>query len=412
MAVFILSIGIISTAALFPAGILQQQRGTDDLLGGIVADNAMATIRSVVSAEDFGSLWDLNVVFGVLPNDVQSNEDAIPFDAFAQRQDFPWLRPGFIFDEDDFNNPLHGAIDIFSSKFVRDVQSIGDTVDGSLLYTTEFPGGLATSSSLVLAGVPYNPLVAARENGNRDVPPQRIITRQERLYPQQSSAGAGGPERFDKPQYAWDCMFRRYAGRVQVAIFVYRIVPPPGYAEWVHFTPYRLSSSVSSSVYGVNQPSFPERLNLVTPPADANLGDQTTNWDLPTPSNGKTISPYVIDGVTNIDDFDMDNEFHTWTSAGQWLITQNNDVLNVVSSFAEDGGQRVELTRPPALLPNVAPNFFNPNAAGVFQGGFRFTGTVTHLWYLPKSMPYDIDNDNQPDFRVTVEPVYATIQEL
>ena len=53
MAIFILGIGVISIAALFPAGIAQQRQSVDDVIGPIVARNAMAVIRSHVRADDF-----------------------------------------------------------------------------------------------------------------------------------------------------------------------------------------------------------------------------------------------------------------------------------------------------------------------------------------------------------------------
>ena len=46
LAIFILGIGIISIAALLPAGIRQQQRAADDLIGPIVANNAMTLITT------------------------------------------------------------------------------------------------------------------------------------------------------------------------------------------------------------------------------------------------------------------------------------------------------------------------------------------------------------------------------
>ena len=46
LAVFILGIGVISIAALFPAGIVLQRQANDDILGPVVAKNAFAVIRS------------------------------------------------------------------------------------------------------------------------------------------------------------------------------------------------------------------------------------------------------------------------------------------------------------------------------------------------------------------------------
>ena len=42
LAIFILGIGMISVAALFPAGIIQQQFAEDDVYGPIVANHALS----------------------------------------------------------------------------------------------------------------------------------------------------------------------------------------------------------------------------------------------------------------------------------------------------------------------------------------------------------------------------------
>ncbi|MFM7261049.1 MAG: prepilin-type N-terminal cleavage/methylation domain-containing protein, partial [bacterium] len=56
LAVFILGIGVISIAALFPAGIVLQRQAADDIVGPIVVKNAFATIRSKLDQSDFGRI--------------------------------------------------------------------------------------------------------------------------------------------------------------------------------------------------------------------------------------------------------------------------------------------------------------------------------------------------------------------
>ncbi|MDP7070443.1 MAG: prepilin-type N-terminal cleavage/methylation domain-containing protein, partial [Phycisphaerales bacterium] len=58
MAIFILGIGLISIAALFPAGVMLQQRAEDELNGPLVAAHALELLRSRLSSDDFGSWWD------------------------------------------------------------------------------------------------------------------------------------------------------------------------------------------------------------------------------------------------------------------------------------------------------------------------------------------------------------------
>ena len=49
MSIFILGIGVIAIASLLPAGIKQQQNAKNDAYGPVVADSALATLRSRLS---------------------------------------------------------------------------------------------------------------------------------------------------------------------------------------------------------------------------------------------------------------------------------------------------------------------------------------------------------------------------
>ena len=55
LAIFILGIGMISVAALFPAGIVQQQYAEDEVYGPIVAKHAVSFLRTRLSQDDFGT---------------------------------------------------------------------------------------------------------------------------------------------------------------------------------------------------------------------------------------------------------------------------------------------------------------------------------------------------------------------
>src|SRR4030095_6691224 len=46
LAIFILGVGVISIAALFPAGIAQQRASVDDIIGPTVANNALSLLRT------------------------------------------------------------------------------------------------------------------------------------------------------------------------------------------------------------------------------------------------------------------------------------------------------------------------------------------------------------------------------
>ena len=175
LAVMILGIGVISIAALFPAGIAQQRQSVDDVIGPIVAQNALAVIRNKVRAEDFGTFEQLGM--------------ASP--AYTVEGDWPWLRPAVYLDDNNGYSP--GTIDIFDDGANADAFDTFGDVDG----------------------LPQNWLLY----GN--VRPTFVITQRERYYPMGSENAA--QNRVPRPQYVWECMFRRFQGRMLVAIFVYRV---------------------------------------------------------------------------------------------------------------------------------------------------------------------------------------------
>ena len=65
LAIFILALGIISIAALFPAGISQQQKAADEVVGSIVAQNALRLSALARVKKILGMLQNSIVVFQV-----------------------------------------------------------------------------------------------------------------------------------------------------------------------------------------------------------------------------------------------------------------------------------------------------------------------------------------------------------
>src|SRR5688500_4855279 len=92
LAIFILGVGVISIAALFPAGIAQQRLSVDDIMGPTVANNAISIIRAKVRPIDFAP------VFG-------------PGNIFVQG-DTRWGRPAF-YGLDDNVSPAESSINLF-----------------------------------------------------------------------------------------------------------------------------------------------------------------------------------------------------------------------------------------------------------------------------------------------------------
>ena len=136
LAIFILGIGIISIATLFPAGIAQQQKSTDDIIGPIVARNAMTLIRSRVDQEDFGGAeafdarWSPELCAFTLTDIGNIN----PWPTICG--DWMWRRPTIIkddFGEDD--DPIavsqRGAIDFFA---INDSGGFGQGDPGKSIF--------------------------------------------------------------------------------------------------------------------------------------------------------------------------------------------------------------------------------------------------------------------------------------
>ena len=128
MSIFILGIGVISIAALFPAGIAQQQRSADDVMGPIAANNALAILRSRLAPADFGTFEQ----FGTI-----APRPTVP-------GDWTWLRPSLLFS-DDPDDRHRGANDIFSW--------FANSLNGP---ATEFPGGYRSALSYP-PGSPWPP---------------------------------------------------------------------------------------------------------------------------------------------------------------------------------------------------------------------------------------------------------------
>jgi hypothetical protein len=346
LAIFIMGIGVIAIAALFPAGIAQQRRSVDDVIGPIVANNAVSVLRLKLDADDFGTFED----FGV---------------AAPQRTidgDWPWLRPGVARD---------GWYDVFS-----------ETVSSGSL-ASEFAAGYAGAAP-ALYGIPYNmgkwPAAPGR-------PPRVFITQGERYYPIVSDAvlaapGAAPPA----PQYVWDCMFRRYQGKILVAIFVYRVQLLGGGS-----VPYVVPPNYSNPAV----PPLPINLDLIAAsPDDA--------WDA-------SDDPVLLGSPASA--YDPRDQRLCWQEPRQWLLDQNNNIHCVLSLTpqADDDPNLVELVRPVAAVPAVPTNYVD-RSPSVRQG---IDNIVTNIWYVPVEVELDADGDLAPDgITAQLTPVYVTVREL
>lgn len=353
MAIFILAIGVISITALFPAGIAQQRHANDDMMGPIVANNAMTLIRGKIRPEDFGA--DEGVF--------------TPGQLRTLLGDWEWRRPVFFTQEAVIPTPFGDSI-----------------VPPGSISIFKFDSGETTGEDE--PPIPWNkPLFGFAD----DDAPKIILTQQERFYPLNSGR--------ERPQYVWDCLFRRFQGRILVAIFVYRVTSPGGGG-----VPYRVAANISSPTV----PPLPIKVSFNSGLAwNAEMGANTTE-----PLN-------IIPNTNAGDAYDPANDGESWQLPGQMILDQNNIIHRVLAGRETPGDGPLELARPVAP---VLGNIFDTNPGNLitespfyffgtpnFNTGMVQDGVVTRIWYLPEHMNIIV---NGITTTYTITPVFITVREL
>ena len=411
LAIFILGIGVISISALFPAGIALQRQANDDVLGPIVAKNALATIRSKLSQDDFGSFQDFlgpfaNVDYlapGIAGTFRTSGGTVVPH----VKGDWCWMRPGFLFDP---NN--NGTIDVFSAAYTRQQYGL-QPFPPTAFKATEITGGVQFSTDGFLYGLPYNPgkyplfTLAPSNAAQLDVVSQRMIepavtfTQAERSYPQGAANYAGSTPSQNAPQYHWDCMFRRNGGRVQVAVFVYRVTPPGGEARG--YTVGRIDNALLGTA-----PAGTIDATQQTPPIPmvyyAPNPGTATSW----PNRAGTL-PDEIPGTGPGSAFGAGKTWDDWMAPGQVWIDNHANVHEVLrgrlvagaTGSAQPNQGPVKLQRPIPIMPRSPVNGVAPTVS-VNNGPQSFNGYIGAIWFVP----------NTDRFGNVITPIYATVEEL
>ena len=397
IAIFILGIGIISIAAIFPAGISQQQRTVDDIIGPIAAHNALTLLRSRLEQEDFGLCEEFDPPYPIDPNAPKkwspflcefslSETNVNPWP--TQCGDWMWRRPA-IFESDHSDLLLRGSIDIF-----------GESETG-LLAEQWYPESVP--------GIPYNTeryhSDPAAENPSPR-PPVIRISAGERQYPMWDGdpryENANVPIPFDindRPStaYYWDCMFRRYEGKILVAVFVYRVVESGS---------QDVSGAYVVDTYDPNNPGihmatpdFPRHINLDWPNTLASTGA----WNARDSANPGVDPEELLIGTEN------DNPLfpeHQWQYPGQWIVDQNGHVHKVQRGRRRESDPPVKLASPPIeIQADQSPtnvNWWSDNSIQPQDGGFMYQGVVTDIWFLP----------TRDTLGRSIIPVFATVQEL
>jgi prepilin-type N-terminal cleavage/methylation domain-containing protein len=425
LAVFILGIGVISIAALFPAGIVLQRQANDDILGPVVAKNAFAVIRSKLDQSDFGSIED----FGFSPqylglNGIAGTVQPIGGGAIPQVSgDWGWMRPGFWVS----NNPAaaippyEGTIDVFSAEYTRFNEPIGGLSTSIPLQNLRTDLSADVSPG-VLYGIPYNlakyPLYS-RPASQRPTDPlaQQVLepvvtfTQAERSWPQ-GNPKYGTASSIPLSTYYWDCMFRKNGGRVQVAVFVYRVNAPGGDSR-----PYSVASMTNVTGAG-GQPGgafvFSGTGPGSTPPVPAMyiapVFGGAGSWPNRTPALGAgntTAMGYSTPpapneipgtGINQANTFGAAEQvWDDWQAPGSWWIDNHGTVHRVLNGRTNVQQGPVRLARPVPILPRSPVNGYPPTASGNGPNS-----AISAIWFIPRR-----------DARGNViTPVFAAVEEL
>lgn len=430
IAILVLGMGLVMIAAVFPAGIAQQQFSNDDVLGRVVADHALSVIRSKVKPEDFGTYEQFYLLDARSTG--ASGQLELPYRTVGGTPtrgvpgDWSWKRPGFVFD--DPNTPFdEGKIDVFSWEATRGVLGVAPQlplasgqallpVNTTLARANEFgasgrdpnsptalplPGTSVSSGTHTVLGIPYNrekydsdldastaevEVFAYDGNGVpqfRTKEPAGFILQSERTWPQ-------GSQRPSPGQYYWDCMFRRFGGKVHVAIFVYRVAPPGG-------EPRLYSASVAPTGL-IGQPQGAPSISPL--PATIRIDNSTNQGGAkPAWTTGTDIAPGTTPGSAPGNTFNAGAQFDAWQLPGQWILDKFNNVHRVVNGRRTASNGPVRFARPVTPVPPV------PGNAGMAVGPAATeqpAQAVDQVWYLP-------GRDSAGNLLI---PVFCTVQEL
>ncbi|NBQ15926.1 MAG: type II secretion system protein, partial [Proteobacteria bacterium] len=179
LAIFILGIGMISVAALFPAGMAQQQASDDEVYGPMVAKQAFELLRGRLKQEDFGTYEEFTPpgATDVARDPVPVQRTLLPYPKPAGSTfnrpatitgDWSWKRPGMILVDDPKTKDVDeaGMVDVFSVYYTR-LKTLRPTATASgqspVPFTleqmlTELPDGFQffSDSKHRVFGIPYN----------------------------------------------------------------------------------------------------------------------------------------------------------------------------------------------------------------------------------------------------------------
>jgi prepilin-type N-terminal cleavage/methylation domain-containing protein len=421
MAIFILGIGLISIASLLPAGIVLQQRAEDELMGPLVASDALGLIRSRLEPGDFGSWWDFydaqqdyfrergetNTA-----NDLASGTIGKLFNArdtqpaaWLSHDVWPWQRPAVVTSVglSDSSAPAasFGTLDVFNSLAYEGLaESVGEHTLPAGHPWRRFQFFDIQDQQQAAKGIPFDLFDLSI--------PRVLITPEERSWPRPDVSGR-------TPKYFWDCAFRKVGEEVQVAVFVYRVkgsslsVPPwsPG--------PIQDSTSDDGGLVPLLQ-----MVNL----ADASL-PSFVPWTVGLDGRHPDTQ---IPGASADDQFEPADRNWDWQRNNQYLLDQYGTIHRVLSG-RKDALSTLTLTAPvPAPVVSTqldssgqpqmyaastvlpARSMFLMSRTTDFPAGLMHPDSqlpvVDRLWYLPLHV------ESADGLGYELIPVYVTVGNL
>ncbi len=474
LAIFVLGIGMISIAALFPAGIVQQQFAEDEVFGPIVAKHAMSVVRSRLGQDDFGTFEEFTPV-----NATSIARDPVPLTRTTARTgpatvsgDWTWKRPGLCVNDNSATAAVDeaGMYDVFSLLLMA--QSAGRPLASGIAAAgygkqlSDVPDGIgyATSASDKLMGIPFNRAkydlardvrtmnyawtFGSRPSGSPNFSPPKVndaantnngprepgvfITQRERYWPQPLD----GVGKVLPPRYVWDCMFRRLNGRIQVAVFVYRISKlnmQPNAAG----TPYtaRPVDANADPEFSGQIASFPPIPTWVSSRAQSPLNlrrnagvgqgnpwgagglDAKSLFTIDSSRYGPGMDDSGVPGTGPASTVDDSSKLglgyaDQWQTNNQWLVDFYGNVHRVVGGRATTADGPVFLAKPVPLQPfseslfdadnsTIGPTVPGGILATPNSGGDAPNG-IQDLWFVPR---WDSAGNE-------FIPVYAVVEDL
>ena len=414
LAIFILGLGLISIAALFPAGIILQQQAEDEFYGPVVAEHAMGVLRSRLEPDDFGTWWECMQAQAEVVQDaggdgqqlLSETRFALAADndnqlaAYLRLTDWPWLRPSVVVNPPTGQPDLLGAVDVFNHYGWA---TPGITVGEQTAYPDHpwrrFLAFDPEDPTQSVTGIPFD--LTDNIVQGEVVPPRVLISADDRSWPPGDGSGA-------RPRYFWDCAFRKVGDRVQAAIFVYRAT-----ASTLDAPAYR-PGAVLADESGADAPAVPYRKQL----------EESQQWK---PGQGTIDDALPTAGML----MDVNDVSTAWMHSGQWVMDQMGTVHRVVAGRDRRLSNDELLLSAPVPGPLVGAMFDREGEVGLFTAStalppFTFDGlrkedcqsgvlrdrefqpwpSVDHLFYLPSELP------GLGSITYFIEPVFVGVKDL